>query len=117
MYSLFIIRATILQELNLKSGSEIYEFLTWMGLISFLITTIELYFIELNTLIEVNFCVSSICLILCAALCLLFFSIIVPFYIKRCSAALFNISQVSQIFWSSLINFIVFQEQVTIHIY
>ena len=102
----------VLQEKSFQSGVEIYELMRWRGIIGAIITGIEFYLLEFDDLINYEYTTKIILLISCAILTLLVFSIIIPFYIQRCTAGMFNICQASQIFWSYLINLLFLQENV-----
>lgn len=104
----------VLQEKSFQSGVEIYELMRWRGIIGVIITGIEFYFLEFNDLINYKYTTKIILLITCATLTLLVFSIIVPFYIQRCTTGMFNICQASQIVWSFLINLLYLHENVYI---
>lgn len=88
---------------------NIYHFLPWLGLLGFLITGVESYFInnEIYKIIhEYNIDLSVILLSSGFAISLLIFTSISPFFIKRCSASMFNIALVSEIFWSYIVEII-----------
>ena len=110
LYSL----SSIVQEIKFTSGTDIYDFFPWFGLYGMIITGIEAYFFNnyksfFDNLDKFNF---EVILYTIASFGTLFcFVSIVPFFIKRLSASMFNISQVSQIFWSFIIEKIFFQEQ------
>lgn len=108
----FNISGSVVQENTLNDGFEIYKFFIWRSIFGVIITAVEFYFFELDNFLSYEYNYEIILLIVCASLCLLIFNIIVPFYIKRCKQAMFDISQVSQIFWSFIISIIVFQEKV-----
>jgi hypothetical protein len=88
---------------------SIYQFLPWLGLIGFLITGVESYFInnEIDKLLN-EYTIDSSILLLSGgfAVTLVIFTSISPFFIKRCSASMFNIALVSQIFWSYIVEII-----------
>ena len=110
LYSL----SSVIQEINFKSGIDIYEFFPWFGFIGMIITGVEAYFFgDYANFVDkaVNFDAKIILLIIAASGSLFIFVSIVPFFIKRLSASMFNISQVSQIFWSFLIGKILIPEQ------
>jgi hypothetical protein len=88
---------------------NIYEFLPWLGLLGFLLTATESYFVgdEINKLLhEYTIDLSVILLSSVFAFSLVIFTSISPFFIKRCSASMFNIALVSQIFWSYIVEII-----------
>jgi hypothetical protein len=95
----------VLQEASFKSGSDIYHFLPWWGLLGFIITGVESYLWgEINAVIytyTLDYKVGLLFLGFVATLVI--FTSITPFFIKRCSASMFNIAIVSQIFWSYLV--------------
>lgn len=101
----FYFSSAILQEIYFKSGQDIYEFFPWNGIIGFSITLIEAFFLgEINDITsKYQFSIDVGFLWLGFALSLVLFTSIAPFFIKRCSASMFNISLVSQIFWSYLV--------------
>ena len=104
--SLFYSLSSIVQEINFKSGTDIYDFFPWFGFIGMAITSIEAFFLKNFESFADNsdkLDVNVILLILAASGTLVIYVSIVPFFIKRLSASMFNISQVSQIFWSFLI--------------
>ena len=76
------------------------------------VTGIEFYFLELDNILNYEYSTKVILLITSAVLCLLVFSIIVPFYIQKCTAGMFNVCQASQVVWSFLINLIFLHEKV-----
>ena len=116
LYSL----SSIVQEIYFKSGTDIYDFFPWFGLIGMIITGIELYaFKNYESLIQNldKFNTEVILLTVAASGSLFIFVFIVPFFIQRLSASMFNISQVSQIFWSYIISIIFFSENKTVVIF
>ena len=116
LYSL----SSIVQEIYFKSGTDIYDFFPWFGLIGMIITGIELYaFKNYDSLIQNldKFNTEVILLTVAASGSLFIFVFIVPFFIQRLSASMFNISQVSQIFWSYIISIIFFSENKTVVIF
>ena len=109
LYSL----SSIVQEIYFKSGTDIYDFYPWFGLIGLIITAVEAYLLgEYNifTSNQNNIDTNIILLIIAASVTLFIFICIVPFFIQRLSASMFNISQVSQIFWSYIISTTLFSE-------
>ena len=116
LYSL----SSIVQEIYFKSGTDIYDFFPWFGLIGMIITGIELYaFKNYESLIQNldKFNTEVILLTVAASGSLFIFVFIVPFFIQRLSASMFNISQVSQIFWSYIISIIFLSENKTVVIF
>jgi drug/metabolite transporter (DMT)-like permease len=108
LYSL----SSVVQELTLKSGQDIYEMFPWLGLIGMVITLIEAFFLgEYKHIANNDFIITYdvILYLLGFAATLVVFTSISPFFIKRCSASMFNISLVSQIFWSYIVE-IIFNE-------
>lgn len=96
--------SAVLQEINFKSGKDIQEFFPWLGIIGTLITIGESFLLsEFQRIIQENFTVKIILLWCAFSITLVVFTSIAPFFIKRSSAAMFNISLVSQIFWSYLV--------------
>ena len=98
-----------MQETTFVSGMNIYEFLPWLGFLGFLITAGESFLInnEVDKIINTYTIDSSIILLACGfAVTLVIFTSISPFFIKRCSASMFNIALVSQIFWSYIVEII-----------
>ena len=103
---------SVIQAKSLKDGFDIYELMIWRGLVGAVLTGIEFYFIELDSVLSYEYNTKIILLIASAVLCLLVFSIVLPFYIQKCTALMFNICQASQIFWSMLVNLIFLHENV-----
>jgi hypothetical protein len=97
--------SAILQETCFKQGSDIYDFLPWWGIIGFFITIIEsVLFGEFDNIINKYIFDFSVALLFLGFVAtLVVFTSISPFFIKRCTASMFNISLVSQIFWSYLL--------------
>jgi hypothetical protein len=98
-----------MQETTFESGMNIYEFLPWLGLVGFFITVGESVLInnEVDKIINEYSIDSSLILLACGfAVTLVIFTSISPFFIKRCSASMFNIALVSQIFWSYIVEII-----------
>lgn len=87
---------------------DIYDFLPWLGIIGFPLTLLESFLLGEIFKIgsEFKFTWEVALLTLGFAITLVFFTSIAPFFIKRCSASMFNISLVSQIFWSYLVEII-----------
>jgi hypothetical protein len=88
---------------------NIYEFLPWLGLLGFVITAVESFFInnEIDKILnKYTFDTPAILLSSGFAVSLVIFTSISPFFIKRCSASMFNIALVSQIFWSYIVEII-----------
>ncbi len=110
LYSL----SSIVQEIKFTSGTDIYDFFPWFGLYGMMLTGIEAYFFNnyksfFDNIDKFDY---EVILYTIASFGTLFcFVSIVPFFIKRLSASMFNISQVSQIFWSFLIEKFFFQGQ------
>lgn len=103
--SLFYSASALLQE-SAVEPEEISEYLMWMGLFSFIILSIEgLLFGEFRELIEYlptysEFDVRLVFLLILFLITIIAFTSAVPYYLKKYSAALFNIGLVVQIFWS-----------------
>jgi hypothetical protein len=103
-------RSAVLQEMNFKSGKDINEFFPWLGIIGTLITLGESFILnEIPRIIQENFTLKIVLLWSLFSVTLVIFTSIAPFFIKRSSAAMFNISLVSQIFWSYLVE-VIFNE-------
>jgi hypothetical protein len=101
----FYISSSVVQEIYFKSGKDIYEFFPWLGIIGFGITLIESFFMQeiFSVFYTYTFTLEIGLLWLGFVVTLVCFTSIAPFFIKRCSASMFNISLVSQIFWSYLV--------------
>ena len=113
LYSL----SSIVQEIYFKSGTDIYDFFPWFGLIGMVITGIEVYYFKnydsfIDNLDKFNSDV--ILLTITASVTLFIFVSIVPFFIKRLSASMFNISMVSQIFWSYIFSILFFSAEKSV---
>lgn len=99
-----------MQEINFSSGKDIHEFFPWLGIIGTIITLGESFILnEIPRIITENLNLKIYLLWGFFALTLVIFTSIAPFFIKRSSAAMFNISLVSQIFWSYLVE-VIFKE-------
>jgi len=96
--SILISIGNILQETAFDSTKDIFEFLTWMGIIGCIATSIEGLILEREDIIQCND-LHVLLHIVCALTCLISFFIIVPFYIRKNSSSLFIISLSTLIFW------------------
>ena len=100
----------VLMEIYFNNGKEIYNFFPYLGVFGTLIVTIEsIIYLKLNNLVILhNFEIDLIHLMY--ALLFMIITIIlgtmVPFYIKRYSASMYNYFMVSQIFWSYIFKLI-----------
>ena len=100
----------IFMDIFFNKGKEIYNFFPYLGVFGTLIVTIEsiIYFKINNLVILQNFEIDLVHIIY--ALLFMIISIIlgtmVPFYIKRYSASMYNFFMVSQIFWSYIFKLI-----------
>ena len=100
--------STVLMEANFESGKDIYDFFLWQGLLGALFLFVESFaFSEPQNLIHLfkTIDIDYLFLLFLLVFIVLFsiFDLIMPFYIKRHSASLFNISLVSQIFWAFVV--------------
>jgi drug/metabolite transporter (DMT)-like permease len=110
--SLLYASSNVTMEIFFESGQDIYEYFPWLGLFGFIISAIEAIPLgEYSSIAshEYVFTWGLLCLALGQAITLVIFTSIAPFFIKRCSASMFNISLVSQIFWSYIVE-VIFQE-------
>jgi len=110
----------ILMEIYFNTGRDIYNFFPYLGVFGTIIVSIEsiIYFKINNLVIINNFQIDLIHLLY--ALIFMIISIIlgtmVPFYIKRYSASMYNFFMVSQIFWSFIFT-LIFQNKNDVSIY
>lgn len=95
-------------EANFESGKDIYDFFLWQGLLGALFLFVESFafsepqnLIHLFKIIDIDYLFLLFLLVFIALFSI--FDLIMPFYIKRHSASLFNISLVSQIFWAFVV--------------
>ena len=95
-------------EANFESGKDIYDFFLWQGLLGALFLFVESFafsepqnLIHLFKTIDIDYLFLLFLLVFIALFSI--FDLIMPFYIKRHSASLFNISLVSQIFWAFVV--------------
>ena len=100
--------STVLMEANFESGKDIYDFFLWQGLLGALCLFVESFaFSEPQNLIRLfkstKIDYLFLLFLLLFIVLLSIFDLIMPFYIKRHSASLFNISLVSQIFWAFVV--------------
>ena len=100
--------STVLMEANFESGKDIYDFFLWQGLLGALFLFVESFafsepqnLIHLFKTIDIDYLFLLFLLVFIALFSI--FDLIMPFYIKRHSASLFNISLVSQIFWAFVV--------------
>ena len=100
--------STVLMEANFESGKDIYDFFLWQGLLGALFLFVESFafsepqnLIHLFKIIDIDYLFLLFLLVFIALFSI--FDLIMPFYIKRHSASLFNISLVSQIFWAFVV--------------
>jgi len=106
--------SSITQEITFKTPNDIYDFFPWFGFVGMVISGVEaVVFDNYQSFIDnaSNFNSEVILLMVEASVSLFIFVTLVPFYIKRLSASMFNISQVSQIFWSYIIAKIFFSQE------
>jgi drug/metabolite transporter (DMT)-like permease len=110
----------IFMEIYFNTGRDIYNFFPYLGVFGTIIVSIEsiIYFKINNLVIINNFQIDLIHLLY--ALIFMIISIIlgtmVPFYIKRYSASMYNFFMVSQIFWSFIFT-LIFQNKNDVSIY
>lgn len=110
----------IFMEIYFNTGRDIYNFFPYLGVFGTIIVSIEsiIYFKINNLVIINNFQIDLIHLLY--ALIFMIISIIlgtmVPFYIKRYSASIYNFFMVSQIFWSFIFT-LIFQNKNDVSIY
>ena len=110
----------IFMEIYFNTGKDIYNFFPYLGVFGTIIVSIEsiIYFKINNLVIINNFQIDLIHLLY--ALIFMIISIIlgtmVPFYIKRYSASMYNFFMVSQIFWSFIFT-LIFQNKNDVSIY
>lgn len=106
----FLTSSAILQEIYFESGKDIQEFFPWLGILGAIITLGESFILnEIPRIFDEKFTCEVILLWSGFAVTLVIFTSIAPFFIKRSSAAMFNISLVSQIFWSYIVE-VIFNE-------
>ena len=107
-------------EIYFNTGKDIYNFFPYLGIFGTLMIAIEsiIYFKITNKIIIKNFTIDLVHLLY--ALLFMIISIalgtMVPFYIKRYSASMYNFFMVSQIFWSYIFN-IIFEKENHITFY
>jgi hypothetical protein len=107
LIKIYFSSSAILQEIYFESGKDIQEFFPWLGMLGAVITLGESFLLnEIPRIIVEKFSYDIILLWSGFAVTLVIFTSIAPFFIKRSSAAMFNISLVSQIFWSYIVEVI-----------
>ena len=110
----------IFMEIYFNTGRDIYNFFPYLGVFGTIIVSIEsIIYFKINDLVIINnFQIDLIHLLY--ALIFMIISIIlgtmVPFYIKRYSASMYNFFMVSQIFWSFIFT-LIFQNKNDVSIY
>lgn len=114
--------STVLMEANFESGNDIYEFYPWQGLLGSFILIIESFAFSEPMDIIVKFrdySVNYFFLLFLFIFIILFFifGVVMPFYIRRHSASLLNISLVSQIFWAFVLDAIIMKKAANNYFY
>ena len=110
----------ILVEIFFNTGKDIYNFFPYLGIVGTITVSFEtfIYFKINNLVLLKNFEIDLIHILY--ALLFVIISIIlgtmVPFYIKRYSASMYNFFMVSQIFWSYIFT-LIFQNKNDVSIY
>ena len=112
----------IFMEIHFKNGKDIYLFFPYLGVFGTLIVFIEsIIYFEINNLVLLqNFSIDlkHIFFVLLFVLISLAIGTMVPFYIKRYSASIYNFFMVSQIFWSYIFKLIFDKKtEVSFHFY
>ena len=109
--------STILMEIFLLDNQSIYDFFPWLGLIGAIITFGESFITnELIDIIQKKyiFDYSSVLLWVASSSSLLIFCTISPFYINNFSAASYNISLATTVFWSYIADIILDEEHFSL---
>ena len=112
----------IFMEIHFKNGKDIYDFFPYLGVFGTLIVFIEsIIYFEINNLVLLqNFSIDlkHILFVLLFMVISLAIGTMVPFYIKRYSASIYNFFMVSQIFWSYIFKLIFDKKtEVSFHFY
>lgn len=106
--------SNILQEYFLESGADVFNYLSHLGLFGCLITLaesfilgeyVELEFVSSNDIGKITGFYAGFCLVN------LIIYTIVPFFVRRSGATLLNISNLTTILWSMLIDIFMFKNK------
>ena len=110
----------ILMEIYFNTGKDIYNFFPYLGVFGTIIVTIEsiIYFSINDIVIITNFQIDLIHIFYAFLFMVisLILGTMVPFYIKRYSASIYNFFMVSQIFWSFIFA-LIFQNKNEVSLY